>query len=159
MLKVVPVLPLIVYCCTMATNTFKYNSNKLQAVGKSSKIVNNYSSFCLEPVIRRKIIELGIWLHHQPYRRSRGGRNLFHRICTIITEAEQRKQHYDWIDSRTTTCNIAIACQAGNALPKNDTNNYNCALVNCHLVVNKTADLKAEILDNNIGMCTNWNMD
>ena len=153
MLKVVLVLPLIVYWYTIATNTFKYDSNKFKAIGKSSKIVKNYSSFCLEPVIRRKIIELGIWLHHQPYRRSRGTRNLFHRICTIIIEAEQRKQYYDQINSRTTTGNIAIVCQPDNAFSKNDTDSYNCTLENCHSIVNKTADLRARILDNNIDLC------
>ena len=143
MLKVVPVLLLIVHCCTMAIHAFKYNSNQLKATDKSSKIANNYSSFCLEPVIRRKIIELGIPEHHQHYRRFRGGRNLFHMICTIITEAEQRKQHYDWIDS-TATCNISNECQPDNTLPRSD---------NCHSIVSKTADLKAKISYNNIDIC------
>ena len=104
-------------------------------------------------MIRRRIIELGICVHHQPYRRPRDGRNLFHRTPTIFTESEQRKQHYDWINSKTTTYNIEIACKPDNILPKNDTNSYNCALINYHSIVNKTADLKAKIWDNNIDIC------
>ena len=54
---------------------------------------------------------------------------------------------YDPIDS-TTTCSVATACQSDNTLPESDTDSYNCALVNCNSIVNKIADLKAEILDN-----------
>ena len=99
--------------------------------------------------LRSKVIALRIRRNRQenPYRRSRGGQNLFHRICTLLTNS-RHQQHIGNLNSPSTInrANLRII-HLVNAIPWK-TKNLQCATIDCRSIVNKSADLKVEISNN-----------
>ena len=72
---------------TMVTSQHKqYSSQFLRQVNECSKTQDNFSHFWLRPEVRSNIINLGIRKYHQPYRRIRAGKHLFHRIHMVVTQ-------------------------------------------------------------------------
>ena len=69
----------------MTTNTITYSSNDLKKIGNLARTKSNYSAFSLETSTRSWIIALGIRSQPRKYRQSRGGKKLFHRIHTIVS--------------------------------------------------------------------------
>ena len=76
----------------MATNHIKYDSEHLRKNGNKANITSHLSSFYLDIVMRRQVIELGIRKYPRPYKRLKGGCKIFHRIATIsITKTNRVK--------------------------------------------------------------------
>ena len=71
--------------------TAMYSSTFLQLIRQVSHLLQHYSNFQLSQDTRTSIIGLGIrkQLKEQPYRRSRAGNKLFHRIHSIISSSEK----------------------------------------------------------------------
>ena len=109
----------------------------------------------LNTSLRSKVIALSIWRNCQKnsYRRSRGGQNLFHHIHTLLTSS-RHQQHIGNpnLPPTITRANLRII-HLVNTIPWK-TKNLQCATINCRSIVNKSADLKVEIFNNNIDLCT-----
>ena len=101
--------------------------------------------------MRSKVIALGIRKNCQnkPYRRSRGGQNIFHRIHILLTSL--RHQQHTGIPLNINKSNLKIIQSVNNYPGKNKS--LQCATINCRSVINKSADLKVEISNNNIDLC------
>ena len=104
--------------------------------------------------MRSKVIALGIrkYCQNKPYRGSRGGQNLFHQIHTLLTSS-RHQQHIGNLNSPPTIngANLKTIHLVNNTIGK--TKNLQCATINCRSIVNKSADLKVEISNNNINLC------
>ena len=81
----------------------RYTVSFLHQLKKASLQTENYGNFMLRQQTRANIIDLGI--HRQPknkvYRRSRGGKKLFHKITTIINN-----KHFDYYTRRQEQVNF-----------------------------------------------------
>ena len=102
--------------------------------------------------MRSKVLALGIRKNCQnkPYRRSRGGQNLFHQIHTLLTSL--RHQQHTGIPPNINKANLKIIQLLNNSPGKNKS--LQCATLNCRSVINKSTDLKVEIFNNNTDLCT-----
>ena len=132
-----------------------YSANYLRSIRKLAHHTLNFSLFTLNTSLRSKVTALGIRRNCQenPYRRSRGGQKLFHQIYTLLTNS-RHQQHTGNLNSPFTInrANLRII-HLVNAIPWK-TKNLQCATINCRSIVNKSADLKVEISNNNIDLCT-----
>ena len=70
---------------SMATNHIRYKSEDPRKIGNKANITSHLSSYYLDIEMRRGDIKLEIRKHPRPYRRSRGGHKVFHRIVTITS--------------------------------------------------------------------------
>ena len=72
----------------MCQRVIHYTTHSLQTIRKSSTQTSNYGLFHLDRSIRSYIIALGIWrtITDKPYRRSRAGQQLFHKIHSKISQ-------------------------------------------------------------------------
>ena len=136
-----------------------YSSTILKSIGKIAKTVTNYHIFSLNNTIRSKVIALGIrkQRNHKPYRRSRGGRTIFHRISTIVSQLD------NW--SHLNICGFKIpriidywnilTVQLNNTKTKSiSVSLIHCVLINCRSVINKSTDLQVELVQNKIDICS-----
>ena len=128
-----------------------YSPTALRNIGTLAKLIQNYSLFYPENTIRSTVINLGIrkrW-SDKPYRRSRAGKNIFHWIHSFVTNQVKYKQAngtgINW-------ANIASIKMSSVETTITDLQ-LHCVTINCQLVVNKSADLKLDIADNNLDMC------
>ena len=138
---------------TMATCQ-TYSANYLKTFRKLAKSTSNFSLFALETSMRSKIIALGIRKNCQnrPYRRSKGGRNIFNQIHTLLTNA----RHQQHAGNLTSPLSINKANLKSIQLVNNTTGksrSLQCATINCRSIINKSADLKDEISNKNINLC------
>ena len=113
-----------------------------------------FSYFHLEQQICSRIIALGIRSKPRKYRRSRGGRNHFYKILSIVSES--------W---KTTPFNKTQLRTVDNcilqSLPKHapehhemaQSHSYNGLLINCRSAANKTECIQAEITEANVALC------
>ena len=132
-----------------------YSSTILKTIGKMAKAVTNYHLFSLNNTIRSKIIALGIrkQRNHKPSKRSRGGRTIFHRISTIVSQLNDQS-HVNICGSKTPRIidyrNI-LTFQLNNTKikPMSESLIY-CALINCRSVINKSTDLQVELVQNKL---------
>ena len=80
------------------TTAITYSSNMLRNIGSTARRITNYTLIGLETVVRSKIIDLGIkrrW-NLRPYRCSRGGRTIFRKIHSFVSnQAEQKQLHFN----------------------------------------------------------------
>ena len=131
-----------------------YSANYLKTIRKLAQYTSNFSLFALDTSMRSKVIALSIRKNCQnkPYRRSRGGQNLFHQIHTLLTSL-RHQQHIGNLHSPPTfnRANLKMIHLVNNTPGK--TKNLQCATINCRSIINKSADLKVEISNNNIDLC------
>ena len=146
MLKVVLAI-LVIVTITTVTNIRSYDSTALIQIQDQSKLKENHCFFSLEPKTRSKIILLGIRAQLKLYRRSRGGKYLFHRIHSIVNNWGQQ--------IHTPGCGIEKSNFAlhnkrmhhGNAII------HSCAMVKWQSIVNKTQTIEVEIATHKIDLC------
>ena len=109
--------------------------------------------------IRSKVIALGIrkQKNHKPYRRSRGGRTIFHRISTIVSQLDNWS-HLNICGSkipRIIDYRNILTVQLNNTKTKSmSVSLIHCALINCRSVINKSTDLQVELVQNKIDICS-----
>ena len=131
-----------------------YSANYLKTFRKLAKSTSNFSLFALDTSMKSKIITLGIRKNHQnrPYRRSKGGRNIFHQIHTLLTNA-RHQQHAGNLNSPPSInkANLKTIQLVNNTTGKN--RSLLCATINCRSIINKSAVLKVEISNKNINLC------
>ena len=114
-------------------NCISYSNNVLQAIRTSAK--PEHALFNLLHDCRRKIILLGIWKQpiDHPYRRSRAGTKLFHKINSIISN------HISQSKPKSSICDKKLIFIGYNGSSK--THNLNLSHINAWSIVNKI-DLK-----------------
>ena len=70
----------------------------LRNIGSTARLVTNYALFSIETVVRSKIIDLGIkrrW-NLRPYRCSRGGRTMFRKIHSFVSnQSDHKSLHFN----------------------------------------------------------------
>ena len=76
-----------------------YSSTFLRNIGQQAKSITNYSKFTIPHLMRSWIINLGIRRQPRPYRRYKGGMNLFHKIHTRISD-----RHYSLLAAHNSRC-------------------------------------------------------
>ena len=148
-LKVAPAL-LSVCLLTMAVViiVLKYDQDQLGEIGQRAKIKANYHLFSLKYGLRSKIIDLDMWKTKRPYRRSWAGTKLF---CKIAIMSTKLRLHRPSIRTIVQDNNINTALIPNKHHSK--TIAYKCATINCHSIVNKTADFKVELTEHNLDVC------
>ena len=120
-----------------------YDLNELWAFGKAS--------FTLALKTSRNIIVMGIYRYPRPYRRSRAGTKLFHKIRSITS----------WHRDETTTTpehnlvnnSVFIRCE-GMYNMTNQPYTMKWGLVNCRSIVSKTQLIQTEVFTNKLDICT-----
>ena len=122
-----------------------HDLEQLKEIGQRAKSKANYHLFSLKYELRIKIIDLGIRKKVRQYRRSWAGTNYFIRLPSC-------QQNLDCIGQGTIVQenNINIALIVKEHCRK--VIDYKCATIKCCSVVNKTADLRWNLL-NIIWMC------
>ena len=146
MLKVVPAI-LDVVTITMATNITTYGSTLLKWIQDQSKLKENHTFFSLEPETRGNIISLGTAAQPRLYRGSKGGKHLFHRIHSIVSNWGQ---HVHTPGCGTDKRNFALP---NKEFITETQSSIHCAMVNCWSIVNKTQTIQMEIATHNIDLC------
>ena len=130
----------------MVTSQHKqYSSQFLRQVNECSKTQYNFSHFWLRLEVRSNIINLGIRKYHQPYRRNRAGKHLFHRIHMVVTQYRKNKPNR--------SVNINNLASLKRCIVSGKVYTISGALLNCRSIVNKTQDLQVEIATNNYDLC------
>ena len=134
----------------MCQKVIHYTTHSLQTIRKSSTQTSNYGLFHLDQSIRSYIIALGIQrtITDKPYRRSRAGQQLFHKIHSKI------------LQKRTmSSTERGLGTQIFNLIQiklKNTTltrPNLTISHVNAHSVNNKVGTLQSIITDRNLDIC------
>ena len=126
-------------------NCINFSSNILQAIGTRAK--TEHALFNLLHDSRRKIILLGIQQQtiDQPYRRSRAGTKLFHKINSIISNCIPQSK------PKSSICNKNLIFIGYNGSSK--TNNLNLSYINAWSIVNKIDPYQMELNDSNVDIC------
>ena len=142
----------------LLVNMATYSSIILWTIGKMAKTATNYHLFSLDNTMRSKVIALSIrkQRNYKSYRRSRGGRTIFHQISTIINQLENWS-HLNKHCSRPSQiihCRNILPVQLDNAKVKSTSVSItHCALINCRSVINKSADLQVKLVHNKVDIC------
>ena len=136
------------------TTAITYSSNMLRIIGSTARLVTNYILFSLETVARSKIIDLGIkrrW-NLRPYRHLRGGRTIFRKIHSFVSnQAEHKQPHFNTNGINWATLTpVPTSSTSTNSLKETIT--Y-FATINCCSIVNKTADFKMDLHTQNVDIC------
>ena len=131
-----------------------YSANYLKTIRKLAQSTSNFTLFALDTSMRSKVIALSIRkkCEKKPYRRSRGGQNLFHQIHTLLTSSRHQQPTGNLHSPPTINKANLKTIQLVNNTP-GQTKNLQCATINCRSIINKSADLKVEISNNNIDLC------
>ena len=127
----------------------KYDLDWLRESGQGAKSKANYHLFSLKYELRMKIIDLDIRKKVSQYRRSRAGKRLYHKIATISTKFRLHRPSNRTI-VQGNNINIALVVN-GHQRKAID---HKCATINCHSIVNKTADFMVELMEHNLDVCT-----
>ena len=150
---------LVVLQVTM-TATLNYTTSFITSIGKPAKVKSFFSYFHLDQQICIRIIALGIRSISRKYRLSRGGRDHFHKIYSIVSES-QKTIPFNKTQSRTV--DKYILCSLPKHAPKHhqmkQSHSYNRLLINCRSVTNKTECIQAEIAEAHAALCAlteNW---
>ena len=136
------------------TKIFNYTASSIKSIGELAKVKSLFSYFHLDQPICSRIIALGIRSRPRKYRRSRGGRDHFHKIFSIVTES-QKTSPFNKTPLRTV--DKSILCSLPKHVPehhqKKQSHSYNGLLVNCRSAANKTECIQAEITEANAALC------
>ena len=124
-----------------------YSSTFLRNIGQKVKSITNYSKFTIPYLMRSWIINLGIRKQPRPYRRSKGGMNLFHKIHTRILD-----RHYSSLTTHNSRCpNPSILKHIPKTMDKHRL--LNLSHVNAHSIPNKINQFQVEVCDNKVDIC------
>ena len=124
-----------------------YSSTFLRNIGQQAKSITNYSKFTIPYLMRSWIINLGIRKQPRPYRRSKGGMNLFHKIHTRISD-----RHYSLLNTHSSRCpNPSILKPIPKAIDKHRL--LNLSHINAHSIANKIDQFQIEVCDNKVDLC------
>ena len=143
------------------TTTLNYTTSFIKSIGKLAKVKSLFSYFHLDQPICSRIIALGIRWKPRKYRWSRGGRDHFYKIYSIVSES-QKTIPFNKTQSRTVE--KCILCSLPKHTPKHhqmkQSHNYNGLPINCRSVTNKTECIQVEIAEANVALCAlNWDLD
>ena len=138
-----------------------YSSTFLRAISKLAHAYSNYRQFYLGQEIQVKVILLGLRKTKsvKKYRRSRAGCRLFHHIYTWVNKVGHQATNLSTDQNRHQL--TRTACNAINwsnlktiDLPRSHNNPslMQCALVNCRSAVNKTSEIKLEIIQSHLDL-------
>ena len=128
-------------------NEMAYSSTFLRNIGQQVKSITNYSKFTIPHLMRSWIINLGIRRQPRPYRRSKGGMNLFHKIHTRISD-----RHYSSLAAHNSRCpNPSILKPIPKAMDKHRL--LNLSHVNACSIANKIDQFQVEVCDNKVDIC------
>ena len=138
----------------MAT-VITYTMNQLRNIGSNAKSKTFFLSFCLYGLMRGRIIALGIRSKPRPYRRSRGGKDHFNCIHTIIDMGTTRMQSTGLTKSRSIGHGILWSqpIQHQTQIKNSSSFRYSRTLINCRSGQNKTHEIQQTIEENNIDIC------
>ena len=140
----------------MITVTLSYTLATIRSIASLAKEKSNYIYFSLPQPVKAWVIALGIRKHPRPYRRSRGGKHLFHRITTL-TNKITKMLHLKGLHHNINYGNLwIIECQQPNNGLRSGlsiTFDCHCAVVNCRSVGNKINGIKHEIYNHNLDLC------
>ena len=138
---------------TMAI-TFNYTISFIKSIGELAKVKPLFSCFHLDQPICSRIITLGIRSRPRKYRISRGGRDHFHKILSIVS-ASQKTPSLNKIQFRTVgKCFLhPLPKYTLEHLQMKQSHSYNGLLVNCRSVTNKIEYIQAEITEANVALC------
>ena len=143
----------------LLVNMATYSSIVLSTIGKMVKTSENYHLFSLDNTMRSKVIALGIrkQRNHKSYRGTRVRGTFFHRISTITNHLEIQchlNKHYSKM-SQIIDCRNILPVQLDNTKVKSTSVSLvHFALINCRLVINKSADLKVKLVHNKVDNCS-----
>ena len=135
------------------TITLNYTTSFIKSIGELNKVKLLFSYFHLDQQIHSRIIALGIRSKLRKYRRSRGGRNHFYKILSIVS-VSQKTTPFNKTQLRTV--DNCILC----SLPKHaaehhqmtQSHSYNGLLINCRSAANKTECIQEEITEANAAL-------
>ena len=138
-----------------------YSSTFLRAIGKLAHTYSNYHRFYLGQEIQVKVILLGLRKTKsvKKYRRSRAGCRLFHHIYTWVNQVGHQATNLSTDQNRHQL--TRTACNAINwsnlktidlLRSHNNSSLIRCALVNCRSAVNKTSEIKLEIVQSHLDL-------
>ena len=125
-----------------------YDLEQLREIGQRAKSKADHHLFSLKYELRIKIIDLDIRKKVRQYRRSQAGMRLFHKTAIMSTRFRLHGPSNRAIVQEN---NINIALIPNKHCQK--AIDYECATINCHSIVNKTADFKVELIEHNLDMC------
>ena len=129
----------------MLLGIMQYSSNLLREIQKKAR--NKYEDFKIDKATRVRIIVLGIRktpIGH-PYRWSLAGRNLFYKICKIVTKTLERSKQLKCI-SPTNLITVSLTKRMNSTW-------MSLAHINARSIVNKIQPFQQCILDQNIDIC------
>ena len=139
----------------------EYSSTLLRAIGKLAHTYSNYHWFYLGQEIWLKIILLGLRKTKsvKKYRKSRAGCRLFHCIYTWVNQVGHQATKHSTDQNRHQLTRTACSAINWSNLKTIDLlrshNNPSliwCALVNCRSAVNKTSEIKLEIVQSHLDL-------
>ena len=140
----------------MAPAILSYTSATIRSIASLAKEKSNYIYFSLPHPVKAWVIALGIRKHPRPYRQSRGGKCLFHRITTL-TQKTTNMSHLKGLSHNINHGNLwKIECQQPSNALRTDlsiTFDCHCAVVNCRSVGNNINDIKHEIYNHYLDLC------
>ena len=139
---------------TTASTAITYSSNMLRRIGSTARLVTNYALFGIETVVRSEIINLGIkrrW-NLRPYRHSRGGRTIFRKIHSFVSNQSDHKSLHFNINGINWANLIPVPVSSIRTNSQKETITH-FATINCCSVVNKTADFKIDLHTQNVDIC------
>ena len=131
-----------------------YSSNMLRRIGSTARLVTNYALFGIETVVRCKIINLGIkrrW-NLRPYRCSRGGRTIFRKIHSFVSNRSDHTSLHFNSNGINWTNLIPVPVGSIRTNSQKETTTH-FATINCCSIVNKTADFKIDLHAQNVDIC------
>ena len=123
----------------------------LRRIGSTARLVTNYALFGIETVVRSKIINLGIkrrW-NLRPYRHSRGGRTIFRKIHSFVSNQSDHKSLHFNINGINWANLILVPVSSIRTNSQKETITH-FTTINCHSIVNKTADFKIDLHTQNV---------
>ena len=136
------------------TITFNCTTSFIKSIGELAKVKSLFSYFHLVQPIHSRIIALGIRSRPRTYRRTRGGRDHFYKIFSIVSES-QKTSPFNKTQLRTE--DKCILCSLPKHAPEHQqmkqSHSYNGLLVNCRSAANKTECIQAEITEANAALC------
>ena len=127
----------------------------LRSIKRYVTIVQNYHLTFLDNQTRSGIINLEIrrcW-NEKKYQRSRGGAMTHRKIKTVVTEKENRCKSAKPVRKLDLTSIISILLENKSTGLGSKESKLKCALVNCQSVVNKTADFRCDLIENDFTLC------
>ena len=128
------------------TTAITYSSNMLRNIGSTARLIRNYTLFGLETVVRSKILNLGIkrrW-NLRPYRHSGGGRTIFRKIHSFVSNQAECKQ-LDFNTNGRNWANLTPVPTSSTSTNSQMETITHFATINCSSIVNKTADFKIDL--------------